>query len=114
MKMQPRNEGFICDHCSLRVDPIVSGGSYRNHCPFCLYSKHVDAGTPGDRAAAWGGLMAPIGLFPRRTGEHVLVHRCEKCGLERFNRIAGDDDFDLVTKLSTVPTRKGKTDAHSS
>lgn len=50
--------------------------------------------------------MEPTGVFTRRTGEYVLVHRCTKCGFERYNRIAGDDDFALVTKLSTVPVRK--------
>ena len=46
-----------------------------------------------------GGSMEPIGSFQRHNGEHVLVHRCLDCGLERFNRIAGDDDFDLVLAL---------------
>lgn len=105
--MIPRNEGFDCEHCGQTVKPVTYGGSYRNHCPYCLYSKHVDAEVPGDRASSCRGLMAPVGVFTRRTGEAVLVHRCEKCGFERFNRIAGDDDFDLVTRLSTVPTRKG-------
>lgn len=107
MKMQPRNEGFTCQHCQAHVEPVRFGGSYRNHCPFCLYSKHVDTDTPGDRANSCGGLMQPVGVFTRRSGEHVLVHRCLRCGFERYNRIAGDDNFDLVTSLSTVPVRKG-------
>lgn len=100
----PRNTGFICEYCKKRVTPLKYGGSYRNHCPFCLWSKHVDLETPGDRLSKCGGLMKPIGVFTRRTGEYVLVHRCVRCGQERYNRIAGDDNFDLVTKLSTVPT----------
>ncbi len=100
------NEGFVCQHCGRGVEPIRYGGSYRNHCPFCLWSKHVDSDLPGDRKANCGGLMEPIGVFTRRTGEYVLVHRCQKCHCERYNRLAGDDDFDLVTKLSTVPIRK--------
>lgn len=51
--------------------------------------------------------MAPVGVFTRKNGEHVLVHRCEVCQFERYNRIAGDDDFNLVTSLSTVPVRQG-------
>jgi hypothetical protein len=105
MKMQPRNEGFICEFCQKKVDPIEFGGGYRNHCPKCLCSKHVDADVPGDRNSLCFGLMKPIGVFTRRTGEYVLVHKCESCGFERYNRIAGDDDFDLVTKLSVVPIR---------
>ena len=49
--------------------------------------------------------MQPIGSFQRRNGEHVLVHRCLGCGFERFNRIAADDDFELVLSLPVVPTR---------
>ena len=102
-----KNEGFICRHCKKKVEPIKFGGSYRNHCPFCLWSKHVDTDIPGDRKSICKGLMESIAVFTRRTGEYVLVHRCIKCKLERFNRIAGDDDFTKVISLSTVPVRKG-------
>ena len=49
--------------------------------------------------------MAPIGAFQRPNGEHVIVHHCERCGFERFNRIQADDDFDLVLSLPVVPPR---------
>ena len=49
--------------------------------------------------------MRPIGSFQRRNGEHVLVHRCLGCGFERFNRIAADDDFELVLSLPVLPPR---------
>lgn len=98
-----KNEAFKCGNCGKAVEPIIFGGSYRNHCSYCLYSKHVDSDIPGDRANPCQGLMKPIGVFTRKSGEYVLVHKCEVCGFERYNRIAGDDDFDLVTKLSTIP-----------
>lgn len=47
--------------------------------------------------------MEAIGSFQRRKGEYVLVHRCLNCALERFNRIAADDDFDLVLALPSLP-----------
>ncbi|MBI4099550.1 RNHCP domain-containing protein [Candidatus Microgenomates bacterium] len=100
-KFKAYNDPFVCGHCGKSVEPIKFGGSYRNHCPFCLWSKHVDADVPGDRANSCQGLMEPTSVFTRRTGEYVLVHHCTKCGFERYNRIAGDDDFDLVTRLST-------------
>lgn len=53
--------------------------------------------------SACGGSMEPIGGFQRSNGEFVLVHRCLDCGLERFNRIAADDDFDLVLALPSLP-----------
>ncbi len=52
--------------------------------------------------SACGGSMEAIGSFQRRKGEYVLVHRCLDCGLERFNRIAADDDFDLVLVLPSL------------
>lgn len=92
-----RNDGFVCENCGKKVAPIKFGGSYRNHCPFCLFSKHVDGSIPGDRVEPCHGLMEPISVFTRRSGEYVLVHKCTKCHFERFNRIAGDDDFDKVS-----------------
>jgi len=79
------NTGFVCARCGETVVALTNG-SYRNHCPSCLHSLHVDDG-PGDRASACGGLMAPIGL--RRGAKHLqVVHRCLRCGLVRPNRVA--------------------------
>ncbi|MCL4397456.1 RNHCP domain-containing protein [Patescibacteria group bacterium] len=100
-KFIARNDPFVCEHCRKKVEPIKYGGSYRNHCPYCLWSKHVDSDMPGDRANSCQGLMEPVAVTTRRTGEFVLTHRCVKCGFERFNRIAGDDDFAKITELST-------------
>ncbi|HZS93157.1 MAG TPA: RNHCP domain-containing protein [Chloroflexota bacterium] len=96
---------FRCRHCKAMVGGVPSGGKHRNHCPYCLYSRHVDGKVPGDRASACGGSMAPIGAFTRRNGEHVIVHRCLSCRFERHNRIAADDYFDLVLSLPVVPER---------
>lgn len=49
--------------------------------------------------------MAPIGAFTRPKGEHVIVHHCLACGLERYNRMAADDDFMLVLRLPLVEPR---------
>lgn len=65
----------------------------------------MDATVPGDRANQCCGLMEPVGVQTRRTGEYVLVHKCGKCGFERLNRVAGDDDLELITKLSGVPVK---------
>ena len=92
-------EAFRCRHCKLLVGMPPSGGRQRNHCPYCLHSRHLDDTRPGDRASECGGLMRPISTYTRRNGEYVLVHRCHGCGIERHNRIAADDDFDLVCAL---------------
>lgn len=52
-----------------------------------------------------GCSMEPVGRFQRPNGEHVIVHYCLGCGFERFNRIAADDEFDLVLSLPALPPR---------
>lgn len=100
-----RTEEFRCRHCGVLVGPSLYGGRHRNHCPRCLFSRHVDGRVPGDRASECGGSMAPIGAFTRPNGEYVVVHRCLACGFERYNRIAADDDFDLVLALPRLKPR---------
>ena len=90
------------------VGLVPYGGKHRNHCPYCLYSRHVDGRASGDRAGACGGLMAPVGAFVRPKGEHVVVHRCLGCGFERYNRIAADDDFALVLSLPLADGLPGR------
>ena len=34
------DESFICEKCGKKVDKLKY--SSRDHCPYCLYSKHVD------------------------------------------------------------------------
>ncbi len=99
-------ESFKCVHCKAFIGPTVSGGRHRNHCPRCLYSRHVDV-TIGDRAAACKSSMAPVGRFERPNGEPVMVHRCLGCGLERHNRLAADDDWELFLSLPEVSPRLG-------
>jgi hypothetical protein len=52
--------------------------------------------------------MEPIGAFQRPNGEHVVVHHCLGCGFERFNRIAADDNFELVLALPILPARSAR------
>jgi RNHCP domain len=97
-----QNQGFTCNHCGANVLPLTNG-SYRNHCPVCLYSKHVDI-VPGDRASACRGLMPPIRLEHRPGKGQVIVHRCQRCGHVRPNRVAMDtvqpDDLDELIRLA--------------
>ncbi|MEV4173000.1 RNHCP domain-containing protein [Nonomuraea sp. NPDC049709] len=96
-----QNQGFTCDNCGAVVVPL-SNGSYRNHCPTCLWSKHVDL-EPGDRAAACRGLMRPQRIEHRGRKGPVIVHRCVACGFVRPNRVADDpgqgDDIDAIIAL---------------
>ena len=90
------------------VGPPLWGSSHRNHCPYCLYSRHVDGRTPGDRSSSCGALMEPVGSFLKGKGEHVIIHRCLSCGFQRHNRIAADDDFNLVLSLPSLKPRLPK------
>ena len=100
--IQSEKDTFRCRYCKAMVGQPPSGGRHRNHCPICLHSRHLDERAPGDRASDCGALMAPIGAFTRRNGEHVLVHRCLDCGIIRHNRIAADDNFDYVLDLLEI------------
>ena len=91
------DDSFICAHCGKEVLPM--GTSSRNHCPFCLWSLHVDI-LPGDRAKTCGGQMRPIRSEPDPKHEFVIIHRCEKCGEIRRCRSAADDDIDLLISLT--------------
>jgi hypothetical protein len=94
-----RNEGFVCGCCGADVMPLAVG-SCRNHCPFCLASKHVDV-VPSDRESVCGGMMVCVGVEQDSRRGWMLVHRCERCGAVRRNRAALDDpdqpdDFDAL------------------
>jgi hypothetical protein len=97
------NADFTCKHCGRFVSArsIVSGVVNRNHCPYCLHSRHVDLFEAGDRLCACKAEMAPVGLTLKRSrdkyargysGEMMIVHRCIDCGALSINRIAADDD----------------------
>jgi hypothetical protein len=87
-------EDFRCLVCGT----AVRGDGYTNHCPNCLWSRHVDV-QPGDRAAGCGGLMRPIAL-EARSHDTVLTHRCETCGHQRRNRTAAADDEAVLLRLA--------------
>ena len=53
------DEEFICEHCGKLVPKLEY--SCRNHCPYCLYSKHVDI-NPGDRAEQCHGSLNQLGI----------------------------------------------------
>jgi hypothetical protein len=101
-KVAEGQESFKCGHCRAFIGPTIAGGRHRNHCPLCLYSRHVDRGRPGDRACDCRSLMEPVGLTTRRNGEQVLVHRCLGCEAERVCRVAADDNPLAIMRLPLV------------
>jgi len=101
--------GFTCIKCkhAISSDPLLSGVNNRNHCPFCLTSKHVDLYQAGDRLNACKSTMTPIGLTWKKSknkygsglGELMIVHRCDGCHRFSINRIAADDCSDSIQRL---------------
>ncbi|WP_432797687.1 RNHCP domain-containing protein [Poriferisphaera sp. WC338] len=101
------NKDFYCTHCKQPISNQAGGTRHRNHCPYCLWSKHVDD-LPGDRNSACQSPMEPIAIMSRHDGEWSLVHKCCGCHTIKLNRIAGDDDelqlLGLILKpLSNAP-----------
>jgi hypothetical protein len=93
---------FRCGRCRLDVSMGAPGTAFRNHCPNCLWSRHLDR-SPGDRAADCGSLMEPIAITVRGDGEWVLVHRCTGCDIVHLNRTTSDDNPLLLLRLAVKP-----------
>lgn len=94
-----RKETFTCEHCGSLVEPL----SYtsRDHCPNCLYSKHVDI-TPGDRSNNCQGMLIPK-TIEKFKNSYKIIYQCEKCKEKHKNIIANDDNMDLIIELSKNP-----------
>ena len=95
-KFTMRDENFICEFCKNKVKKL--GYTARDHCPFCLYSKHVDI-NPGDRLNECKGLLKPIGIEKFKDTFKIL-YKCERCKGLHKNIMANDDDMDIIIELS--------------
>lgn len=100
-----RGDSFRCVHCGLDIPLDAPGTAHRNHCPTCLWSRHVDD-VPGDRAADCHAGMEPIAIHVRGDGEWVLVHRCTNCHTVHLNRCAGDDNPLVLVRIAVLPLAK--------
>lgn len=92
-----RDEEFICENCGKKVQKL--GYTSRDHCPYCLYSKHVD-NMPGDREEECKGKLKPMQVELDSKKGYVIIYKCEKCGAIRKNKSAEDDNKDLLIKLT--------------
>jgi hypothetical protein len=104
------NTDFTCQHCGSYVSAarFLAGVGNRNHCPYCLWSRHLDLIKAGDRLAACKAAMRPVGLTLKRSrnkyartadGELMLVHQCTDCGRISINRIAADDVPEAILEV---------------
>lgn len=90
------DETFTCENCNKKVNKLHY--TARDHCPYCLYSKHLDI-MPGDRKNNCKGLMKPIGIEKNRD-RYKIIYKCQKCGEKHKNITAIDDAFDKIIELS--------------
>jgi hypothetical protein len=101
---------FVCLVCHnfVSAEAALSGVHNRNHCPYCLSSRHLDLYKAGDRLSACKARMRPMALTLKRTGkkynqpnqgEMMLIHLCDECGKLSINRIAADDDIETVLEI---------------
>ena len=107
--INPTFGDFKCVHCHQHIsaDSFLSGVQNRNHCPYCLWSRHLDLYQSGDRLAACKSPMKPVGLALKKTkkkygksqGEMMIIHLCTECEKVSINRIAADDIVDHVYEL---------------
>lgn len=95
-------ESFSCANCGKEIHPDGAGSNHRNHCPYCLYSLHVDE-EPGDRKASCHGKMEPIAVVSREDGDWSILHRCMRCGKLNLNRALADDNPILLMQLAVKP-----------
>ena len=90
------DEDFICENCQNKVNKL--NYTARDHCPICLFSKHLDI-NPGDRLNTCQGLMKPIGI-EKYKDTYKIIYKCLKCGKIHKNKIANDDNMNLIIELS--------------
>lgn len=95
-----KDENFICEVCRKQVNKL--GYTARDHCPYCLCSKHVDH-FPGDRSCSCHGILRPVAIDPGKKGTYKIVYQCEKCGMIKRNKTAKDDNMDLIVQIMSHP-----------
>ena len=90
------DEEFECENCKKKVTALKY--TARDHCPYCLYSKHLDI-NPGDRQNTCKGLLKPIDI-EKYKNTYKIIYKCQKCNQIHKNIIAQDDDFNQIIELS--------------
>ena len=99
-KFTMRDEEFICVVCNKEVKAL--GYTARDHCPYCLSSIHID-NNPGDRECNCHGILKPIGIESSKKDTYKIIYKCLNCGIIKKNKVAKDDNFDLVIEIMSNP-----------
>jgi hypothetical protein len=105
-----KNEAFDCEHCE-KHNPKAAK-SCRNHCKFCLYSKHVDEEVPGDRISECQNLMIPLRIESDGKKGYIIVHSCAGCQKQIVNKVADDDDLEKIIELMKIQNTQPLSTSH--
>ncbi len=87
-------EDFVCQHCGSKV----TGNGYTDHCPVCLWGRHMDRDFPGDRASDCRGLMKPVRVLYVK-GIYRIEYICEKCSHTFVVDAASEDSKEALLAL---------------
>ena len=90
------DEEFNCEVCGNLVTKLEY--TARDHCTYCLSSKHLDI-NPGDRSADCGGILEPIDIEKSKKDSYKIVYKCNKCNIIKKNKTAIDDNFDKILEI---------------
>jgi len=91
-----KKEDFVCKNCGAKV----VGDGYTDHCPICLWGKHVDEAIPGDRASDCGGIMEPTRVIWEK-GKYRIEYKCQKCGHKFRVWVDKEDNREKLLELVT-------------
>lgn len=92
-------ENFVCEVCGEKV----IGNGTTDHCPNCLWGKHVDEAIPGDRASQCRGLMKPV-ASEYKEDRFRIFYKCQKCNHQFWVKAAENtknknDNRELLMEL---------------
>lgn len=94
-------EDFTCEQCGT----FVEGNGYTNHCPQCLYSKHVDR-FPGDRVSTCGGLMKPVDVIVHAGTIVDVIQECQRCKHRHTNKVSDQDNQEVLMQVMAEQAEK--------
>lgn len=86
---------FACAWCGLTVSAYGPGGARREHCPSCLYARHV--------SESCQGRMSPIAVAVPRAGDWRVIHRCVRCDELTSHPVCGDDNQLVLMRIAVSP-----------
>ena len=89
-------QNFTCQNCGQKV----SGNGYTDHCPNCLWGKHVDLDIPGDRASDCRGLLKPLRVVFEK-GNYRIYYKCANCTHQFRVWADSKDNKDVLVSLVT-------------